>query len=1238
MTALVALLALVSAPDLTHATDQLFHHSDVKAAAQAIDQFLEQHPDDAEALELGVIAHAALGDDGQVNALAARRAARGDARALPVLLFAWERAHTPHKDAERLLAAAKKLLPNLDPATAAPLKHVTGQLDRMLGRFDVSVGDARLPGQVLDWQIVGPFENDQNSGFDAFYPPERGVDLTAAYAGKTGEVRWRSLPTRNWDGTFCFELRPVPLGVGRLVSRDLGALAERRRCRHLGRGRRPSQGLGQQSPRRFGRHHPAHGRGPDSRWDPPSRRLESGPAQGCPAWRGWAVGFRITDPRGKALKGMEVAAQTHPTNAADDSEKWPVAPEDPILSMLSADGAPPTAPYLKAWRLLDLGQARAARLAFEVLARAGPSCALCSQGIARAALEDEDRDRALTALGDALDLDPAFAGAAVDRARIHQAMGLDDRAEAEAKAAMAANPGNTEALAVMAELRLKRGFAPEAARLAQAADQALPGWAAYGVVLANVALAQGDQVLAESVLREVLKSEATSWHVAFALFTLLKGQGRLDEAAKICEDWLAHDPQSQRARQELASVRLDAHEDSQARSQIAEFHRRNPDDPTADRLEGDLDDRRGDREGAIAAYRRALNRNPPDWGVRDHLQILEPSVDVAAQYQVSSAEIRRRAKETTQSDHPGANAVVLLREESTVAHDDGSMRSRVHFAVKVFDQAGIDQYLNYDVGKPPNIRLEQAGTLDRDGVLHEVSSIDNGQVHFPVPRPESTFEISYSYDSWPRSRDGWWQKFSFQEVQPVLQQRWIVALPKARKLQTWKRGPAIQEQHESLPTAEVTIFDARNEPPLPDEPDHPPEVAFRDLAVVSTFPDWEALTRWVRASVDDQLALDVEDPEVKALAAKLTADSHGPDQKVAALAGFVRNEIHYNQADTDIYRWRAHPARRVLETHYGDCKDKATLFEALAQNAGLQVEHSVLLVNLEGTTPTEIPTNWFNHAVAYLPPQPGLTRPGLLDLTAEGFSVQVTPFMDQDVNALGVRPGTPGSRFERIPFSRSEDARRQLTLKMDLQASGSASGTIEGRMGGLAAADFRHGYRDAARRAGWLDGLAGLALPRATRVGKESLSGLNEPERDVDVVLQVEASNLLRQVGEAILLKVGGMPDVESWIQLTARQEPLRMGYPLETAVYREIALPRDLRLAKLPEPVHFEDAFFSFDLASKRVDARTIAIDTHYQRKVAQIPAAQFGAFRKAAVELQHASDVDVVLHPAVKPKLSER
>lgn len=55
-------------------------------------------------------------------------------------------------------------------------------------------------GFVMDWHLIGPFDNTNKQGFDVAYPPEKQIDLTASYEGKLGPVKWKQHRTSDEFG------------------------------------------------------------------------------------------------------------------------------------------------------------------------------------------------------------------------------------------------------------------------------------------------------------------------------------------------------------------------------------------------------------------------------------------------------------------------------------------------------------------------------------------------------------------------------------------------------------------------------------------------------------------------------------------------------------------------------------------------------------------------------------------------------------------------------------------------------------------------------------------------------------------------------------------------------------------------------------------------------------------------------------------------------------------------------
>ncbi len=56
--------------------------------------------------------------------------------------------------------------------------------------FGETVDVARHLGFVMQWRLIGPFDNTATKGFAAVYPPEQKIEPAGSYPGKHGPVKW----------------------------------------------------------------------------------------------------------------------------------------------------------------------------------------------------------------------------------------------------------------------------------------------------------------------------------------------------------------------------------------------------------------------------------------------------------------------------------------------------------------------------------------------------------------------------------------------------------------------------------------------------------------------------------------------------------------------------------------------------------------------------------------------------------------------------------------------------------------------------------------------------------------------------------------------------------------------------------------------------------------------------------------------------------------------------------------
>lgn len=121
----------------------------------------------------------------------------------------------------RLIQDAEKLASETNTAEATGLyrraldsarevKQIQ-QIKKALDGLGVSVDLPAHFGFLMQWQLIGPFDNTERKGFETVFPPEQAIDLTAEYPGKAGPVRWAPFSSEHEYGQINFNLPYGPL-------------------------------------------------------------------------------------------------------------------------------------------------------------------------------------------------------------------------------------------------------------------------------------------------------------------------------------------------------------------------------------------------------------------------------------------------------------------------------------------------------------------------------------------------------------------------------------------------------------------------------------------------------------------------------------------------------------------------------------------------------------------------------------------------------------------------------------------------------------------------------------------------------------------------------------------------------------------------------------------------------------------------------------------------------------------
>jgi transglutaminase-like putative cysteine protease len=293
--------------------------------------------------------------------------------------------------------------------------------------------------------------------------------------------------------------------------------------------------------------------------------------------------------------------------------------------------------------------------------------------------------------------------------------------------------------------------------------------------------------------------------------------------------------------------------------------------------------------------------------------------------------------------------------------------------------------------------------------------------------------------------------------EPVHRSRLIVDVPKTMR-------PLLREENLRRPAAVTERGDRRtyawidsDVPRLEGEPfaasPNSIEVGVTVLAPLT----WSDVGRWYAGLARGRYAVT---PEVEARLPGVFAGAASREDSLRALHRWVAQDFRYVSLSLGIGGYRPRTPAEVVRDQYGDCKDKATLFIAVARRIGLRAWP--VLLSAGGGARRDLPTPFqFDHMIAAVErPLPGGGRGGLLylDLTAELTPFGALPPAEQGGFALLVRDDGKAEEVS-LPQDSVSANRTTVVLHGELGDDGSFAGTLTRTATGASQYALREAFR-----------------------------------------------------------------------------------------------------------------------------------------------------------------------------------
>lgn len=579
-----------------------------------------------------------------------------------------------------------------------------------------------------------------------------------------------------------------------------------------------------------------------------------------------------------------------------------------------------------------------------------------------------------------------------------------------------------------------------------------------------------------------------------------------------------------------------------------------------------------------------------------------PRITPAGDPSVRSDTIYKLAVDPTA--HPDDDYIYLLDDGVIRVEADGRGSRTYRQVIQIFTRDGAEawgeQSFSYVSGRE-RLTLNWVRVLKPTGEVisaqpsHEQESIAPVAQEAPVYSdvkvrrisvggiaPGTLYDYSYTVETLKPVMPGDFQRgWRVTTGRLTRRSRYIVDAPASLNLRLKETNLSFPRRTTEAKGRRVYVWATADVPKLEREPFAADSNGIDQYINLAAPITWADVARWYSQLSRDRY---VVTPALDSALADVlrTAGARTLDDSLRAVHRWVAQDFRYVSLSLGIGGFQPRLPAAVLETRYGDCKDKATLFIALAQRMGARA-YPVLLSSSGGIARDLPSAQAFDHMIA------AVDRPGgylYLDLTSDLTPFGSLPPSEQGEFGLVVHPD---GRGEEIAFpADSTGANRDVSL---LEGEISPDGVFQGRYEHVATGDQQYSLRHTfastfspTERERLTRSVAGMIFPGATGDSLQIFDGRDwRAEPKVSLVLRSSQATSKSGNNDILTLPLHNYGEVKSLASELEARGPRRfpidvaaVAGPHEEAAELTLTLPDGWR-AQLPPNIAARSTFGSY-------------------------------------------------------------
>lgn len=533
-------------------------------------------------------------------------------------------------------------------------------------------------------------------------------------------------------------------------------------------------------------------------------------------------------------------------------------------------------------------------------------------------------------------------------------------------------------------------------------------------------------------------------------------------------------------------------------------------------------------------------------------------------------------------------------------------------------------------GKPYEVGMREALETSLFGVQNGELVTDSRTKVLRIPASIPGSVVAYEYETVERPL-GWTEEWIFEDTAPVRETHFTLKLPPDWSFKaTWLNHAQETPSGAGSGQTEWVLRDLKEIKP---EDDMPPLKGIAGRLVVALIPpnsqqqgfqNWREMGAWYQTLVKGRTD---SSPEIKQMVATLTQSVPSKLEKVRVLASFVQKEIRYVAIELGIGGLQPHAAAEVFAHRYGDCKDKATLLNAMLREIGVDSYYFVINT-ARGSITESTPANLgFNHMILAIQLAPGMEDSSLLAVSTHAKlgkilffdpTATLTPLggLRGELQAnYGLLVAPDGGELIRTPQLPVEVNAIARTAKLTLDENGTLHGEIREVWSGDMASLQRAATQAATQDTDVIKPVERVAAESLTTYSilKAAMANARVSDRPFEWHYTIEAPDYAKSAGGLLLVR----PRIIGTKTSGLLETPEPRHYPIEfdgtrhdTDVF-EIELPAGYEVDEVPPPVNVDYGFVAYHSKTETI-GHSLRYTRSFESKELSIPVSKAEELKK--------------------------